>query len=66
MWRVMLILLTALTFAAVGLYLGLSIHGPGVRAVLACISGAAGGFGAGVIGFDVWRQNQAMKQRLED
>ena len=66
MWRMILIGLSTLLFGAIGLYLGLTIHGSAVRALLACVSGAAGGFGIGVIGYDVWRQQQVVKRQVEE
>ncbi|MBA3273248.1 MAG: hypothetical protein H0T11_05170, partial [Chthoniobacterales bacterium] len=52
MWRVTLIGASTFGLAMIGLYLGLTIHGPNLRTLLASVSGAAGGFGIGVIGFD--------------
>ncbi len=66
MWRITLISVSTLALALLGLYIGLTIHGANLRALLACISGAAGGFGIGVIGFDVWRQHQALKRPVEE
>ena len=62
MWRVILIAGCTIAVAAIGFYLGCSIHGLNFRALLAGISGAAGGFGIGVIGYDVWRQQQFRRQ----
>lgn len=58
MWRISLIGVSTLVLALVGLYIGATIHGLTVRALLACICGAAGGFGIGVIAFDIWRHHQ--------
>ncbi len=66
MWRVTLIGVSTFVLAMIGLYLGLTIHGANLRAALACVSGAAGGFGIGVIGFDIWRQQQALKRQTEE
>lgn len=63
MWRIGLIGISTLALALVGLYLGATIHGLTLRALLACISGAAGGFGIGVIGFDIWRHQQQLKRQ---
>ena len=58
MRKSVLIIGTTVLFAAIGLYLGYTIHGPSWRAALSTVSGGLGGFGIGFLGCDLWRKHR--------
>jgi hypothetical protein len=64
MWQMAFVSAWTAVLAVVGYYLGSTVHGPSVQALICSLAGGAGGFGIGCSSIDVLRRWRASVTRV--